>query len=286
MRIPVIRGVIDRRILVNYRVEPEVLVPLLPAPFRPKIVHGHGMAGICLIRLKKVRPAFLPSWIGISSENAAHRVAVEWNDQGTVREGVYVRRRDTSSWLNGLAGGRIFPGIHHHARFAVKETADRLDVSLRSDDDATSMSVRGRRTDQLPASSIFRSLEEASAFFQAGSLGYSLTRVPGRFQGLELHCLDWRVEPLQIEEARSSFFDDSALFPKDSIAFDCALLMRGLEHAWHGRPDLCCAAAGSPKLVAGDGNRAAGKQVRTLIGPWPGPRTARSWLPPAAMALS
>ncbi len=35
MRIPAIRGVIDRRILVNYRVDPSVLAGLLPEPFRP-----------------------------------------------------------------------------------------------------------------------------------------------------------------------------------------------------------------------------------------------------------
>ena len=124
MRIPVVRGVIDRRILVNYRVDPSVLAPLLPAPFRPKVIHGVGMVGICLIRPKQVRPTFVPSWLGISSENAAHRTAVEWDDDGTVREGVYVRRRDSDSWLNSWAGGRIFPGIHHHARFTVRETAE------------------------------------------------------------------------------------------------------------------------------------------------------------------
>lgn len=61
MGLPVIRGVIDRRILVNYRVDPGVLAPLLPAPFRPKVIHGVGMVGICLIGLKKIRPSFLPS---------------------------------------------------------------------------------------------------------------------------------------------------------------------------------------------------------------------------------
>ena len=64
MRIPVIRGVIDRRILVNYHVDPNVLAPLLPSPFRPKVIHGAGMVGICLIRLKSVRPDFLPAWLG------------------------------------------------------------------------------------------------------------------------------------------------------------------------------------------------------------------------------
>ena len=137
MRIPVVCGVIDRRILVNYHVDPNVLVPLLPAPFRPKVIYGVGMVGICLIRLTKVRPTSFPSWLGISSENAGHRTTVEWDDHGTVREGVYVRRRDTNSWLNSLAGGRVFPGIHHHAKFTVKETADRFEVALCSDDGVT-----------------------------------------------------------------------------------------------------------------------------------------------------
>lgn len=249
MRIPVVRGVIDRRILVNYHVDPSVLAPLLPAPFRPKVIHGVGMVGICLIRLKKVRPTSLPSWLGILSENAAHRTAVEWDDNGMVREGVYVRRRDTNSWLNSLAGGRLFPGIHHHAKFTVEETSDRYSVALRSDDNVTSMCVRGRQTDKLLASSVFRSLEEASAFFQAGSLGYSAAPDPSRFQGLELRCLNWQVEPLKVEEVRSSFFEDASLFPNDSIEFDCALLMRGIEHEWHGKSDLCCAVEDRPNKV-------------------------------------
>jgi hypothetical protein len=243
MRIPVVNGVIDRRILVNYRVDPGVLAPLLPAPFRPKVVHGVGMVGICLIRLKRTRPAPLPAWVGVSSENAAHRAAVEWDDGGAIREGVHIRRRETSSWLNALAGDRLFPGVHHHARFTVEETSDRYSVALHSDDGLTSMLVRGRRTGRLPASSVFRSLREASRFFEAGSLGYSATADPSRFHGLELRCLDWNIESLEVEEVHSSFFEDESVFPRGSIEFDSALLMRVVPHEWHARPDLCCAAS-------------------------------------------
>jgi hypothetical protein len=261
MKLPVVRGVIDRRILVNYHVDPGVVAPLLPAPFRPKVIHGVGMVGICLIRLKRVRPAFLPTSLGISSENAAHRTAVEWDENGEVREGVYVRRRDTNSWLNSLAGGRLFPGLQFHAQFAVTESANRFEVALRSDDGVTHMLVRGSRADQLPPSSVFPSLESASAFFQAGSLGYSGTPDPSRFQGLELRCSNWQVEPLAVEEVRSSVFENVSLFPKGSISFDCALLMRGIEHEWHGRPDLCCRAAIEPK-PGGIGVREAGPPIQ------------------------
>ena len=238
MRLPVIRGVIDRRILVNYRVDPGVLARMLPPPFRPKLHRGHGIVGICLIRLREVRPRHVPSWLGISSENAAHRTAVAWDEGGEVREGVFIRRRDTSSWLNALAGGRVFPGIHRRARFAVHESGPHLEVAVRSEDGATRMSVVGDVTDRLPAASTFASLAEASAFFEAGALGYSATPDPRRFQGLELRCRGWAIEPMAVSTVTSNHFEDRSVFPAGSIAFDCALVMRGIEHEWHGRPDL------------------------------------------------
>jgi hypothetical protein len=57
LRIPVVRGVIARRLLVNFRVKAEIVERLLPPPFRPKLVCDWAMAGICLIRLERLRPA-------------------------------------------------------------------------------------------------------------------------------------------------------------------------------------------------------------------------------------
>jgi len=76
IKIPKIKGIIDRRILINYQVDREVLGNFLPKPFKPKLVNGKGIAGICLIRLKEIRPKGLPKFMGISSENGAHRIAV------------------------------------------------------------------------------------------------------------------------------------------------------------------------------------------------------------------
>jgi len=78
MRIPVIRGMIKRRLLVNFRADPEVVQRILPEPFKPKLHAGHAIGGVCLIRLEKIRPAGLPEIVGLSSENAAHRIAVQW----------------------------------------------------------------------------------------------------------------------------------------------------------------------------------------------------------------
>lgn len=240
MRFPTIRGVIDRRLLVNYRVDPATIERILPPPFRPKLYGGYAIAGICLIRLKQIRPKFFPLPIGIGSENAAHRIAVEWDDDGRVREGVFIPRRDTSSRINACVGGRLFPGEHHHAAFAVSESADRISVSLTSDDGRTHCAVRGRVATQLPPTSVFAKLDDASQFFESGSLGYSVTSNAGRYDGLEMHCDVWKVEPFEVEAVESSYFADANLFPAGTVTFDSALIMRNIDHEWRGRDDLCC----------------------------------------------
>jgi Uncharacterized conserved protein (COG2071) len=246
MQIPVIRGVIDRRILLNFRVDPDTLARILPHPFRPKLINGRGMAGVCLIRLKHVRPRFLPGFLGFSSENAAHRIAVEWDEDGQQHAGVFIPRRGTSSWLNTLAGGRLFPGIHHHARFQVLEHDGHFQVTVESDDRRTHLLVEGHSGTDLPATSIFSSVDEASRFFEQGSVGYSVTNKPSEFDGLELRTFQWKVRPLVVEKVESSFFEDRERFPPGSVTFDSALLMQQIEHEWHGRGSLmvkaeeCC----------------------------------------------
>ncbi len=242
MRLPAIRGNIDRRILVNYRVDAEVAARLLPAPFRPKLAGGYAMAGICLIRLKQIRPAFFPIPMGIGSENAAHRFAVEWDDRGQRKEGVFIPRRDSSSRMNALFGGRLVPGEHHHAHFDVEESDDRLRVGFESDDGQARVNVIGRVAESLPAGSVFASLDEASRH-EGGAAGYSATRDAGRYDGLELRCERWSVTPLAVESVYSSYFDNERNFPRGSATFDCALLMRGIEHEWHTREDVCCNAS-------------------------------------------
>ena len=235
LNLPVIHGVIRRRLLVNYRVDPEIIATNLPAGFRPKLKDGHAIAGICLIRLEDIRPRGWPAWTGISSENAAHRIAVTWNDdQGGEEEGVYIPRRDTNSLPNHLAGGRVFPGEHHFANFQIRDEAGHVDLSIRSRDGRMTIRVDGRESDGLPESSVFASLADSSAFFENGSIGYSATRDCCRLDGIRLETHDWTVKPFAVDRVETSFFDNPASFPAGSAEFDHALIMRDIPHHWIG----------------------------------------------------
>jgi hypothetical protein len=240
MKLPTLQGIIRRRILVNYRVAPETMQAQLPAPFRPKLHQGFAIGGICLIRLEQIRPHGMPALIGLSSENAAHRIAVLWEDEdGKTCEGVFVPRRDTNSRLNQLAGGRLFPGEHHAAKFEVRDEGGNIEFAMRSADGETAVEVRASEAALLPPASAFRTLAEASDFFKAGSLGYSTTAKGTSLDGIILETATWEVRPLDVQRVHSSFFSDAARFPDGSATFDCALLMRDIEHEWHSAPSLC-----------------------------------------------
>jgi hypothetical protein len=235
MKIPTLSGLIRRRILVNYRVEPEILQRILPSPFQPKLIHGYGIAGICLIRLEQIHPRLVPVTVGFSSENAAHRIAVTWNENGESREGVYIPRRDTSSYVTVTAGGRIFPGMHHHSRFEAHEDEHSVSIAMHNAEDNTHLEFEADYAAEFQPDSIFKSINEASAFFEGGSIGYSVTALPSQLDTIELRTFDWRLRPLAVKRVVSSFYENGAMFPKGSISFDCALVMKNLAHEWHAQ---------------------------------------------------
>lgn len=236
MRLPQLAGEIERRLLVNYRVDPRTLTDLLPARYRPQLVDGLAVAGICLIRLGSLRPRGLPSLLGVTTENAAHRIAVEWDEDGTLQRGVYIPRRDSSSRLTWLLGGRAFPGTHSYARFRVEETDDELKVAFCAQD-GTEVDVHVAVEPSLSGSRLFADVADASRFFEQGAVGLSPGRDPSRLEVVRLTTEAWHVEPCQVISSRSTFFDDAARFPAGSATIDSALVMRKVPVLWDALPD-------------------------------------------------
>jgi hypothetical protein len=232
MRQPALSSTIERRLLVNYRVDPDVATRLLPAPLRPQLVHGYAIAGICLLRLGEARPAGVPRALGLGSENAAHRFAVEWDGAHGVETGVYIPRRDTDSRLNAWAGGRLFPGEHHRAHFQVSETPDELNLAYTTTDRTTRVDVAVTVVEDLKGSDLFADLDEASDFFRRGCTGYSATTAGDHLDGMQLETDSWKVSACRIRHGASTFFDDPDRFPPGSATLDCALVMRDLPAHW------------------------------------------------------
>jgi len=222
---------IERRLLLNYRADPEAIAPLLPVGLRPQLVEGWAVAGICLIRLGSVRPIGMSSELATTTENAAHRIAVEWRQGDHWRSGVYVPRRDTNSRMAEVLGGRVFPGLHQRARFEVDETDDRVRVAFTATDGSTQVDAEVRRTREFRDSKLFPDLQTASAFFQSSPTAWSPRR-DDSLEAVSLHTEAWSVEAAEPVAVRSSFFDDRTRFPAGSVALDSAMLMLDVPVRW------------------------------------------------------
>lgn len=224
-------GEIERRLLVNYAVDPAALTGLLPGRFRPHLVGGVAVAGVCLIRLGGLRPRWAPRAVGLTSENAAHRIAVEWDGVDGVQSGVFIPERHSASRLTVLLGGRLFPGAHQPARFSVRETEADLQVAFTSRDRRVEVDVHVSIEQSLDRSQLFANVDEASRFFERGSVGFSPSRDERRLEAVGLTTHAWRVEPCRVLHARSTFFEDKR-FGDGAARLDSALVMRKVPVVW------------------------------------------------------
>jgi hypothetical protein len=57
--------------------------------------------------------------------------------------------------------------------------------------------------------------------------------------GLILKTKQWHVEALTVSEVFSSYYTDETKFPKGSVTYDHALIMRNIEHEWHAAAEMC-----------------------------------------------
>lgn len=232
MKMPVLDGWIDRRILVNYRVSPEVVKALLPSHLEPLVVNGYSSAGICLLRLKNIGVKHSPAFLRINSENAAHRFLVKYRHEGKDVPGVFIPRRDTDSMLNVVLAGRLLSWPHFPARFEVDELGGKYTVNMESQDGYASVSVTADLSNTFPSNSMFDSLDQASEYFKCCSVGISPSILPDKFKSIRLETKTWAVRPLEVSNLQSSYFENPSLFPDGSIHFDNALLMERIAHRW------------------------------------------------------
>lgn len=231
--LPVMEGIIARRILLNWWVEPEVAQRLLPAPFEPALVNGLAVAGICLLRLEQLRPTGMPAALGITTESYAHRIAVRYPATDGWRDGVYIWRRDTDSFFTRLLGGRLFPGVHGDAEFQVDEGEGALAMNVFSREGGADVSFRALTEARWQWSLLFPRFTDVCSFFERGSRGFSC-RLDGQgVEGMEMRTTQWKVSPLAVQDVRSAFFEDRQRFPRGSCGFDSAAIMRGIPHTWH-----------------------------------------------------
>lgn len=225
-------SLVDRQLLINFRMDPAIVRQFLPVGVEPRVIHGFAIGGICVVRLNKRK---LGPLIRIrESENVAHRFAIcppaATSHESQASSCVYVCRAHTSSRWNSFLGNRILAGRYHRANIDVEESPEVIRVKMTSRDKSSQLSFSGVTGCGHPMESIFSSIGEALRFLEQCSIRRAIESRSSGSNGIS-HRVSWKqLVPLRTQGLETSFFYDESRFPAGSIEFDSAFILRSREH--------------------------------------------------------
>ncbi|NQZ58950.1 MAG: DUF2071 domain-containing protein [Lentisphaeraceae bacterium] len=220
------RDNIQKQILINYRINPDALNSFLPESLQPYILKKWAHVGICLLSSKSINIEWLPHWIHNNSWNVAHYFIVSKDGNPAC----YIPRNDTSSYLNLLTGTRIFAGSTKMAEIEVSDDQHQLNIQVKSKDKKISIDYHGIRCQNLPSSSVFTNLREATEFFNHEKCQYSHKLKSYSSKGPSTTDQDWSVSALSTSTCFSTLFEN--IFPAGSYEFDHAICMENTRTDW------------------------------------------------------
>lgn len=211
-----LRGRVQCRYLMVYRVDPAVAAPLLPEGSSPHVFRGSTLIVLCYTHLVGASSRLLPRWLRGQSDHLAWRIPV-------VRDGVrgvWIPRRDTSSWVSVRFSGALSQGTYHLARFELEDGEGRLRLRVSAGGEEV-LYLAAEHAGELRGS-LFSTTRQAHEYLaEAGAVNPPDPLAPA-LDRLDVGTGN-TVEPLLVRELRIPRFEDVGLFPRGSVEFDCCL---------------------------------------------------------------
>lgn len=170
-----LNGMVTRRFLITYPVQPEALSGFLPPDAELSTWQGLAWVSACFINVRRMRPCVVPDPIGIEFNYLIHRTRARLPyPDGVRRESVLVLEANINNRLFAAIGQRLH-GVGFHSRdIRLLEGPDYWRVQMRDDDDALLYQAdvaKASITDALPPGSRFPDLASADTFLLNVSYG-------------------------------------------------------------------------------------------------------------------
>jgi hypothetical protein len=226
--LPSVRAKLAERFIFNFRIPAQALQKLLPVKWlAPKEMSGVAIASFCMLDLRRITIAPLPTVVGLSSISCAPRFAVNDLSTGTPKSAVFVTERQTNSafgaWFTRL--GFSAPHRHVHASITREEEIIRLSVKDSAQQNLFSAAVRPNTS---TSSEIF-DCKSFKRFIAEGVSSYGLSRHGSRLTKLDLHKEDTDYRSLEVLDMSGVAMDE---WLKMDAQFDSAFSTSGGRYEW------------------------------------------------------
>jgi hypothetical protein len=231
--LPAVRATLAERFLFNFRMSPEALNHYLPASWlAPHILHGYGVVSFCMLDLRNITVAPLPTVAGLASVSCAPRYAVLDNLNGGGKPAVYVTERQTNSAFGAWFTTLGFSAPHPYVDAVIEHQADSTLLRVQNLEGTLLFNAGVRPTPTLE-SELFASTKDFAAFIAEGVTSYGLSRHEGRLTIMDLHKDDADYEPLAVSSVCGPLVEE---WQSRGAVLDSAFRTSGGRYEWtyHG----------------------------------------------------
>ncbi len=219
----------DLFLVLIYAVDKEKAEALLPAPFVHETYNDKALMAVAFVAANKFRPAFLPSWMGMSFNLAGFRHMAKYQSQsGKILRGLKIIRSVTNKKMMVSGGSELTQ---------YKFQYDPLKIGLKNN----IISVKGRRIDivvrektghadvQLPVGSVFGSWTQARKF--GGPLLYTFEVDGNNVSITEGSRKYWQPVPAEVMNDETDFFDHSPYNDLKPL-LSAAYVVKDIPYSW------------------------------------------------------
>jgi uncharacterized protein YqjF (DUF2071 family) len=220
-------------VLANFAVRPEVMRRLVPAPLEPDLHAGEAWLSVVIAEMERMRPAFLPAFLGVTYHQAVYRVVVRHRGE----RGVCFLRSDANHGAMALAGDWLTFFRFHRSDIRVRRAGDLLHVDLsalpsqHADIAATAVVSPGARA--MPPASRFATLAEAQGFLVELYAAFGVDPLSGEVSTVRIERGAWDLRVVECRKARFDFMDGSLPFPAGSARLDSVFYVESIPYRWH-----------------------------------------------------
>ena len=199
-------------LVLAYAFPAESLAPLLPPGLILDTYENWGFLAVAMVRTQRLRPFFLPGWVGQSFFLTGYRIFVRHVEKDTGRNlrGLRIIRSDTDHRMMAFFGNMLTHYNYQHARVNWTRGQGSLEIDIQTPEASADLHVRAHlanRPAPLPQSSPFPDLKTARRF--AGPLPFTFDYEPQTHSIVKIEGVreNWDPQPVSVDVTRATFFD-------------------------------------------------------------------------------
>jgi SAM-dependent methyltransferase len=196
-------------LVLTYAFPQEILKPLLPPGLALDRYEEHGFVAIALVEAQKLRPSFVPPFLGRDFILSGYRIFTRLGSEGGARRGLYILRSDTNRRLMTVAGNWFTHYKYRLCRAKCEERDRKLSWQITTPNGEADLAVTADLSPEpapLPASSPFPDLKTARRF--AGPLPYTFDYERQTHSIIAIRGVrsEWQPQPVRVQLEMPAYF--------------------------------------------------------------------------------